>query len=160
MKRTWKSPARRGRPGLTLVELLVAIAVLGVMGALLLPHVAPVDREPGHPISWSPTDLSDDGRIGALVDLDRTEDGFVRVHRPLPGTPAENAGLMPNDVVLEVDGTSTQYEDVYRVVQMIRGRAGTPVRLRVRHAGESEPFEVTIIRRTALLIWPRDGADW
>ena len=40
--------------------------------------------------------------IGAYVDTN--DDGFFYIVRPIPGTPAEAAGIEPDDIVLKVDG--------------------------------------------------------
>jgi len=76
-----------------------------------------------------------------------TKDGYVRVHRPLEGTPAMKAGLKPFDVILKVDGQSTQNKDVDKVVRMIRGKPNTPVRLTVRRHAVVKPFDVKIVRQ-------------
>ena len=91
--------------------------------------------------------------IGAQLEQDLTKDGYVRIHRPLPGTPAAKAGLKPFDVILKVDGVSTQSKDrtddqrqVDKVVKLIRGKADTPVRLTIRRRDAVHPFDVKIIR--------------
>ena len=91
--------------------------------------------------------------IGAQLEPELTKDGFVRIHKPLTGTPADKAGLKPFDVILKVDGVSTQAKDrgndqrhVDKVVKMIRGKADTPVRLTIRRHALAHPLEVKIIR--------------
>jgi len=91
--------------------------------------------------------------IGAQLEQALTKDGYVRIHKPLPRTPAAKAGLKPFDVILKVDGVSTQSKDrmddqrqVDKVVKLIRGKADTPVRLTIRRPGAVKPFEVKIIR--------------
>ena len=139
--------AWRGRPGLTLPELLVAIALLGTLGALLLPGLSQDRHSPGGYIG-----------IGAAIEGYSTSYGYVRVHRPLPGTPAEEAGLQPGDLILAVDGISTQGESVGTVVSMIRSdQAGTPVRLTIQHTDAGEPLEMTLIREH-IVVASRCGA--
>jgi len=76
--------------------------------------------------------------IGAQLEPDLSKDGYVRIHKPLKGTPAAAAGLKPYDVILKVNGVSTQRLDaddaraVDKVVKMIRGKPDTPVRLTIR----------------------------
>ncbi len=91
--------------------------------------------------------------IGAQLEPDLTKDGFVRIHKPLKGTPAAAAGLRPYDVILKVDGISTQsksLEDpqkhVDKVVKLIRGKPDTPVRLTIRRRAVAKPIEVRIVR--------------
>jgi len=91
--------------------------------------------------------------IGAQLEPDLTKDGYVRIHKPLKGTPAAAAGLKPFDVILKVDGISTQGKDtddpqkhVDKVVKLIRGKPDTPVRLTIRRRATPKPFDVKIVR--------------
>ena len=88
------------------------------------------------------------GGIGATVGL---QDERITITAPLPGTPAERAGIMPGDVILEVDGESTEGWSVLESVIRIRGPEGTPVRLLVLHEGAEDPVEVEIVRATIQL---------
>lgn len=91
--------------------------------------------------------------IGAQLEPDLTKDGYIRIHKPLKGTPAAKAGLKPYDVVLKVDGVSTQHLDkddakaVDKAVKLIRGKPDTPVRLTIRRKSVPKPFDVKIIRQ-------------
>lgn len=59
--------------------------------------------------------------------------GWITVVTPLPGTPAEAAGIQPGDVILEVDGESTEGWTLEQASLRIRGPEGTAVTLKVRH---------------------------
>ena len=83
------------------------------------------------------------GGIGATVGL---KDDRITVTAPLPGTPAERAGIRPGDVILEVDGESTEGWSVRESVIRIRGPEGTPVRLLVLHQDAPEPVVIEIVR--------------
>ena len=85
------------------------------------------------------------GGIGATVGL---QDGRIVITAPLPGTPAERAGIRPGDVILAVDGESTEGWTVLESVIRIRGEEGTPVRLEVLHKDAQDPVEVEIVRAT------------
>ncbi len=84
--------------------------------------------------------------IGAQLENEPTKDGFVRINRPLPNTPAAKAGVKRGDMITKVDGKSVVGLTVDKVVKMIRGEEGTPVRLTIKR-GEAAPFEVTIVRK-------------
>lgn len=81
--------------------------------------------------------------IGAEVSL---RDGEFIIVAPLPNTPAEKAGVLPGDVILEIDGESTQGMGLFEVVSKIRGAEGTPVTLLITHINSSETVGITIIR--------------
>jgi prepilin-type N-terminal cleavage/methylation domain-containing protein len=152
MRSSWRRAAGRSRPGLTLVELLVAIALLGVTGALLMPRL--VDREP----AVAAVEQDDGGYIGigALLSQYLTWDGYVRIHQPFPGAPAEAAGLQPGDVIAQVDGVDVQNENVDTVRHRIMdGPAGSPVQLTLRRGDET--LEVTIDRAR---IYPPEPLTW
>ena len=85
------------------------------------------------------------GGIGATVGL---KDDRITITAPLPGTPAERAGIKPGDVILEVDGESTEGWSVRESVFRIRGPEGTPVRLLVLHQDALEPVVIEIVRAT------------
>jgi carboxyl-terminal processing protease len=67
------------------------------------------------------------------------------VMSPLAGSPAEAAGLLAGDVVLEVDGESVDGSTIEDQIARIRGEAGTDVTLTLQRDG-AEPFDLTITR--------------
>ncbi len=90
------------------------------------------------------------GGIGAT--LTRPEDGGPIFLEPIPGNPAESAGIQSGDELLAIDGTAVTPEmSVADAANMIRGEKGTTVTLTVRHPGQDEPVEVTIERGDILI---------
>lgn len=84
--------------------------------------------------------------IGAELGL---KDGRVIIVTPLKGTPAEAAGLAPNDYILKVDGAETAGWTVEDAVSKIRGPKGTKVTLTILTPLSQEgPRDVTITRNT------------
>lgn len=83
--------------------------------------------------------------IGAEVSM---VNGMVTIVSPIKDSPAEKAGLRPNDQVLKVDGESLEGYNLNEAVALIRGEKGTEVVLTILRAGVAEPFEVTIVRDT------------
>ena len=79
--------------------------------------------------------------IGATV---ASQNGDIVIVAPIEDTPAERAGILPGDVILEVDGETTEGWSQEKAVLKIRGPAGTRVTLKVRHAesGEEETLEI------------------
>lgn len=80
--------------------------------------------------------------IGAYVTM---RDGRLSIVNTFKDQPAEKAGVRRGDIVLNVDDTPIENMSVYEAIALIRGPAGTPVRLTIVREGE-EPFEVEIIR--------------
>jgi carboxyl-terminal processing protease len=87
--------------------------------------------------------------IGANVNQDATTHEIVIIS-PFRDSPAEKAGIQPGDVILAVDGESTEGWSVATAVQKIRGAAGTPVTLTVRHTDRSQE-DITITRATVAI---------
>ncbi len=82
--------------------------------------------------------------IGAFVR--ENEMGQFEIVRPIPGQPAEKAGLLPGDIIIGVDGQSVEDVSFDEVILMVRGPRGTDVTLTVLREGEEEPLEFTITR--------------
>ena len=76
------------------------------------------------------------------------EDGFVTVISPIDGTPAEKAGLQTGDVILELDGKSIKGLGLSEAIEKMRGEKGSKINLLVGRPGDSQPFEVTLVRDT------------
>ncbi len=66
---------------------------------------------------------------------------------PLPNTPAEKAGIKPDDVLLSVDGSPAKGWNELQTVQKIRGARGSKVKIGIKHAGGQQE-EFTIQRDT------------
>ncbi|MEN6409882.1 MAG: S41 family peptidase [Anaerolineaceae bacterium] len=81
--------------------------------------------------------------IGAWVD---TSGEFLTIISPMPGSPAEKAGLKPGDEVHAVDGKDMTGMDGSLVLRQILGPAGTDVTLTIVRKDTPEPFDVTITR--------------
>ncbi|MBX2866896.1 S41 family peptidase [Candidatus Kaiserbacteria bacterium] len=75
-------------------------------------------------------------------------DKMVTIIAPLPDTPAERAGLLSGDIVMRIDGASTEGMSIDEAVQLIRGEEGTEVVLTIYREGRTELTEVSITRDT------------
>jgi carboxyl-terminal processing protease len=119
---------------------LVNGAVSGMVNALGDPHTAFVDAKRA---AISQTDLqgSFEG-IGATVEM---REGRLTVVAPIKGSPADRAGLKPDDIILQVDDKIIQNMDVTEAVSLIRGPKGTTVTLKIQRAKQPS-FTVSIIR--------------
>ena len=81
--------------------------------------------------------------IGAEVE---SNEGAITIVAPFEGSPAFAAGLRPRDIIRKADDTELTGMDVSAAAAIIRGPAGTDVRLLIERAGEQ--FEVVITRAT------------
>ncbi len=81
--------------------------------------------------------------IGAQITL---RDGEPTIMHTFPGTPARQTGLRDGDILVEVNGQKVDQLPLERIVQLIRGPAGTQVHLRVRHRGAEQPVEISVTR--------------
>lgn len=81
--------------------------------------------------------------IGARLSMQGRQPTILHT---MPHSPARAAGLRPGDVLLAVDDHDVAGQSLERVVQQVRGPAGTTVRLRVHRPEAAEPLEVTVER--------------
>lgn len=73
-------------------------------------------------------------------------DGILSVISPLKDTPADKAGLMPGDKIIQINDLPTYDLTLNEAVDNIRGPGGTTVTLTIVREGEDESLEVPIIR--------------
>ena len=81
--------------------------------------------------------------IGAEI---QEKDGFITVVSPIKNSPAERAGILPNDKIIAVDGDSIQGMSSSEAVLLIRGEKGTLVTLTIMRGEAIEPIEIKITR--------------
>ena len=81
--------------------------------------------------------------IGAEVGQ---KNGLITIIAPLDDSPAKKAGLLAKDVIVKVDGQSTDGWSVEDAVSKIRGPHGTEVTLTIFREGRTQTFDVKIKR--------------
>lgn len=124
-------------------EQLIEGAIQGMLASLEDPYSTYMDVEMMKQFDEQ-IESSFEG-IGAEVGL---VDGKVTIVSPIKDSPAEKAGLRPNDQVLTVDGESLEGLDLNEAVAKIRGEKGSNVVLKIQRPGASDPFEITLVRDT------------
>jgi len=85
------------------------------------------------------------GGIGIQVGMDQ-EASRLKVIAPMVGTPAYEAGVLAGDLIMEIDGQSTDGMIPDKAVEVLTGRPGTSVRLQVLHEGDEKPETLTMTR--------------
>lgn len=83
------------------------------------------------------------GGIGALI---RKKDSLVVVAEPYEGFPADKAGLIAGDVILEVNGKSVDGKSTGDISQVLKGQPQTEVEVKVQRFGVAKPMDITIVR--------------
>ncbi|HWB57850.1 MAG TPA: S41 family peptidase, partial [Chthoniobacteraceae bacterium] len=93
-------------------------------------------------------DMQDDtnsefGGLGMNVTL---KDGYLTIISPVEGTPAHKAGLMPNDQILKINGTSTEHMDLSDSLRLLHGEAGEKITLTIYRPATKELKDYTLTR--------------
>ncbi len=81
--------------------------------------------------------------IGAEISI---RSGQPTIVAPLPGSPAQKAGVRPDDVIVKVDGKDVSNLTLDQVVNLVRGPAGSSVTLTVIHKGDTSLTDITVTR--------------
>ena len=81
--------------------------------------------------------------IGAELTV---ENGELVIVTPFKGSPAEQYGLLPGDVIYLIDEQRANEMTIFDAIMAIRGMAGTTVNLTVLREGEEEPLVFDIER--------------
>jgi carboxyl-terminal processing protease len=90
---------------------------------------------------------------GVGIELGFSDDGILSVVAPLDGTPAANAGLQPNDLIIKVKDPAKNLDEATsgwtldKAVDSIRGPKGSKVTLTMLRRGpDAQPFDVELER--------------
>ena len=116
-------------------------AISGMMQSLGDQHTSYMDPEDFKQANQS-LEGSYEG-IGAYVD---TTSDYLTITSPIPGSPAEAAGLLPGDKIVAIDGEDMTGIDSELVRQKVLGPAGSTVVLTVMREGEDKPLDFSIVR--------------
>ena len=72
--------------------------------------------------------------------------GFITVQRVFPHTPAEQAGVIEGDRIIQVDTANTRGWSTQQVSDVLKGRPGTKVDVKFSRTGVAEPIPITFTR--------------
>jgi carboxyl-terminal processing protease len=114
-------------------------AIRGMVAALD-PHSAYLDSEEFEEIR-----LSTMGSYPGVGIEVVAEDSAVKILRPIEGSPAAQAGLLPGDEIVRIDGNDVG-ADLAGAIARMRGASGSTVKLTVRRAGTEGLLEFTLRR--------------
>lgn len=82
-----------------------------------------------------------EGEFGGLGITIAARDGYITIITPLPNTPAYEAGILPNDKIIAIEGESTQDMSADDAVNKLRGKIGTKVKFTVAREPDKKDGE-------------------
>lgn len=79
--------------------------------------------------------------IGIYMVKDTTNNRIL-VLSPIKNSPAEKAGILPNDAIIEVDGKECTGDDFSTISNQIKGEEGSTVKIKILRENETKEFEI------------------
>ena len=116
-------------------------AIKGMIGALGDPHTRFMEEE-----DFKQLQEETRGSFGGVGIEVTQQEGALLVITPIDDTPAQKAGILPQDKIIEINGQSTEKMNIADAIKIMRGVAGSPVTLKIKRKTLKEPFNVTLIR--------------
>ncbi|MCL4543513.1 MAG: S41 family peptidase [Chloroflexi bacterium] len=121
---------------------LVYGAISGMVNAL---------GDTGHSRFLTPAEVQQEqsmlsGRFVGIGIRVTVQNGRPVIVAPIPGSPAQKAGLKAGDIIIAVDGKDTLHQDFTTVGSEIRGPQGSKVQLKIERPSEGRTFNVTVAR--------------
>ncbi|MEG0571346.1 MAG: S41 family peptidase, partial [Oscillospiraceae bacterium] len=80
--------------------------------------------------------------VGIGVTIKRDASGYAQVVKVIEGSPAELAGILSGDMITAIDEVDLKTYDFTKVDELIRGNAGTKVKLNIRREGVETLYEL------------------
>jgi carboxyl-terminal processing protease len=84
--------------------------------------------------------------VGIGVRIEPDDAGLPKIIGVFDGSPAEKAGIVPDDVIVAVDGKRTEDKSIDEVAGWVRGEAGSTVELTVRRGADGPERTVSMVR--------------
>ncbi|WP_065219135.1 MULTISPECIES: S41 family peptidase [Butyricimonas] len=81
--------------------------------------------------------------IGSIIGV---KGDYVVIREPYRNSPSNKAGLLPGDLILEIDGENMKGKTVEYVSSRLKGQPGKEVVLKVQRIGEDKPMEKRVLR--------------
>jgi len=132
---------------------LIRAAIQGMLQSLD-PHSTYLD-----PDNYAEVTEGTSGEFGGLGIEIEMDQGVVKVISPIDDTPAAKAGILANDLIVEIDGVAVLGLTSGEAVEMMRGAVGTKIQLTIVREGVTEPIEMELVRDTITLRTVRWSMD-
>lgn len=126
-------------------EELSKSAIKGIVGELD-PYTVFIERNASDNLK-----IITKGKYGGLGMEISKRDGVITVVAPMANTPAQKAGILAGDQIIEIDGESTKEMSLEDASSKMRGKIGTKVTLKIKRPGLEEPFSLTLTRAEIIL---------
>lgn len=120
---------------------LIYGAIDGMLASLNDPYTRFLREE-----SYKELKMETEGKFGGAGFIITIKDNNLTIIAPIAGTPADRAGLKPNDIILKINDESTKGMDLNTAVSKIRGTPGTKVKLTIMRDEFKEPKDFIITR--------------
>jgi carboxyl-terminal processing protease len=119
---------------------LVESAISGMLTGLD-PHSSYMDAK-----SFRDMTVQTRGEFGGLGIEVTMEDGLVKVVSPIDDTPAARAGILANDLIVQLDDENVQGLTLNQAVEKMRGPVNTKIKLKVIRKGAEKPLDIVLTR--------------
>src|SRR6266852_2389817 len=121
---------------------LVESAINGMLNGLD-PHSSYMD-----PKNFREMQVETKGQFGGLGIEVTMEDGLIKVVSPIDDTPAAKAGILANDLIVEIDEKPVKGMTLQEAVDKMRGPVNTQIKLKVVRKGQDSPLDMSLTRET------------
>ena len=121
-------------------------AIVGMLQQLD-PHSSFLSKE-----DFKEMQVSTSGEFSGIGIEITVENGRITVISPIDDTPADKAGLRAGDIIVEIEGQSTQDMSLTDAVQRIRGPKGKPVSMTIVHKDGNKPEKLRIVREAIPIV--------
>lgn len=121
-------------------EKFMEAGIDGMLGTLD-PYTVYISKEEGDEV-----DLLTNGKYGGIGVTIGLRDGALKVINVMDGYSAQRQGIVPGDVLLEVDGVPVTNKKADDVRNLTRGEPGTEVRVGIHREGQEQPLNFTLVR--------------
>ncbi len=133
---------------------LIRAAIQGMLTSLD-PHSGYMD-----PSEFDTMQQDTSGQFGGLGIEVTMEEGVIKVVSPIDDSPAQKAGVLSNDYIVELDGKSVQGLSLDEAVAKMKGPIGSKIKLTVLRQGLKDPLYFELKRDTIaqqVVKWSMEG---
>lgn len=119
---------------------LLQYAIEGMLNGLD-PHSAWLDKE-----AFLSLDEMTKGEFAGIGIEVMQEGDTLRIISPIDNTPAQKAGILAGDILIQIDDKSLKGLSLNESIELMRGSKGSPVSLTLLRENERKPIEITLKR--------------